>query len=71
VAFQLTEALVHELGFGWCFRAIYVSTMSVTHRQRTKGYCDCKLFFSVIDRNVFEMTEKNSVITVRMSENIG
>jgi len=28
-------------------------------------------FFSVMDRNVFEMTEKNLVISVRMSENIG
>jgi len=27
--------------------------------------------FSVIDRNVFEMTEKNYVISVRMFENIG
>jgi len=27
--------------------------------------------FSVVDRNVFEMTEKNYVISVRMSENIG
>jgi len=27
--------------------------------------------FSVIDRNIFEMTEKNKVILVRMSENIG
>jgi len=28
------------------------------------------LFFSVIDRNVFEMTEKNKVISVRMFENL-
>jgi len=28
-------------------------------------------FFSVIDQNVFEITEKNLVISVRMSENIG
>ena len=28
-------------------------------------------FFSVIDRNVFEITEKNEVSSVRMSENIG
>ena len=27
-------------------------------------------FFSVLDRNVFEITEKNQVISVRMSENI-
>jgi len=29
------------------------------------------LFFSVIDRNVFEMTDKNKAISVRMPENIG
>jgi len=29
------------------------------------------VFFSVTDQNVFEMTEKNYVISVRMSENIG
>jgi len=27
-------------------------------------------YFSVTDRNVFEMTEKNQVISVRMFENI-
>jgi len=27
-------------------------------------------FFSVMDRNVFEMTEKNYVISVKISENI-
>jgi len=30
-----------------------------------------KLFFSVIDRNVFEITEKKFVISVRMSANLG
>ena len=29
------------------------------------------VFFSVIDRNDFEMTEKIKVISVKMSENIG
>jgi len=29
------------------------------------------VFFSVIDQNDFEMTEKNKVVLVRMSENIG
>ena len=28
-------------------------------------------FYSVTDRNVFEMTEKNEVISVRMYENTG
>jgi len=30
-----------------------------------------RLFFSVMDRNVFEMTEKNFVISVIMLENTG
>jgi len=29
------------------------------------------VFFSVIDQNVFQMTIKNKVISVRMFENIG
>jgi len=29
------------------------------------------LFFSVIDRNDFDMTNKNWVISIRMSENTG
>ena len=28
-------------------------------------------FFSVTDQNIFEMTEKNSAISVRMFKNIG
>jgi len=47
---------------------IQIPTYGVTSYEKWVCY---KLFFSVIDGNFFEMTEKNYVISVRMSENIG
>jgi len=36
-----------------------------------KKHTNVKPVFFFIDRNVFEMTEKNQVISIRMLENIG
>ena len=55
-----------------CHEAPIMFGLKVFQTVYKRAFCEHSpgLFFSVIDRNVFKMTEKNA-ISVRMSENTG